>query len=219
MKKYSLQERATLYNETFPQYSKFAWLQASDYWLWGIWSIGNNYRGSGYYGSFPPRFLDRVMSMFPDAENILHLFSGSLTNEVRGLRFDINSENNPDLVGDAHYLSEVDFNGKFDLIIADPPYSDEDALHYGTPMVHRNKVVKECFKVLEIGGYLLWLDQTLPMYRKDEALRCISIGVERSTNHRFRQLIGWKKIDGVVNEKHVDTEYSAGLSKTFKGMG
>ena len=48
IKNYSLKERAELYNTAFPQYSKYAWLQASDYWLWGIWSIGNNYKGRGY---------------------------------------------------------------------------------------------------------------------------------------------------------------------------
>ena len=194
MKNYTLKERADFYNNEFPQYSKYAWLQASDSWLWGIWSIGNNYKGSGYYGSFPPKYLDRVISMFPDAEHILHLFSGSLTAEVKGVRFDINPDLKPDLVGDAHYLSEVHFEPKFDLIIADPPYSEEDALHYGTPMVNRNKVVTECYKVLQKGGFLCWLDQTLPMYRKEEWDRCISIGIERSTNHRFRQLVGWKKL-------------------------
>ena len=192
MKNYSLLERATLYNEAFPQYAKYAWLQASEYWLWGIWSIGNNYKGSGFYGSYPPRYLDRVMSMFPDAENILHLFSGSLYYGVKGDTLDINPTLSPSIVGDAHNLSSI--VGGYDLIIADPPYSAEDALHYGTPMVNRNKVVAECCKVLQKDGYLIWLDQTLPMYKKIELERCISIGVERSTNHRFRQLVGWKKL-------------------------
>jgi len=194
MKDYSLKQRADFYNEAFPQFAKHAWLQASESWLWGIWSIGNNYKGSGFYGSFPPNYLGRVMSMFPDAEHILHLFSGSLSSEVKGVRFDINPDNNPDLVGDAHYLSECDFDPKFDLIIADPPYSEEDALHYGTPMVNRNKVVKECHKVLRTGGFLIWLDQCLPMYKRIEWDRCISIGIERSTNHRFRQLVGWRRL-------------------------
>ena len=193
MQQHSLLQRATWYNLAFPQYAKFAWLQASDYWLWGIWSIGNDYKGSGYYGSYPPRFLDRVLSMFPDAENILHLFSGSLTEEVKGDRFDINPKVEPDIVGDAHKLSEITTK-KYDLILADPPYSEEDALHYGTAMVNRNKVVYECSLILEEGGFLIWLDQVLPMYRKDIFERCISIGVERSTNHRFRQVIGWKKL-------------------------
>ncbi len=195
MKDYSLKYRAELYNSAFPQYAKYAWLQASDSWLWGIWSIGNNYKGSGYHGSYPPSYLKRVMSMFPDAESILHLFSGSLDENIRGERLDINPALNPDIVGDAHKLGEIANEiGSYDLIVADPPYTESDADKYGTPMVNRNKVVKECHKILEPGGYLIWLDQTLPLYRKDDWNRCISIGIERSTNHRFRQLIGWKKL-------------------------
>jgi len=193
MKVHSLKERARWYNEAFPQYSKYAWLQASPYWLWGIWSIGNDYKGSGYYGAYPPKLLNRVMSMFPDAVNILHLFSGSLDGKVKGDRFDINPDLKPDIVGDAHELSSL-VKKKYDLIIADPPYSEEDAKHYGTPMVNRNKVVEECVKILYPSGFLLWLDQVLPMYRKRELNRCISIGIERSTNHRFRQLTGWTKL-------------------------
>lgn len=193
MKNYTLQQRADFYNKAFPKYSKQAWLSASDRWLWGIWGIGNNYKGSGYHGSYPPGYLKRVMSMFPDAENVLHLFSGSLTDDVVGDRFDINPNLKPDICGDAHKLSEL-VTKKYDLIIADPPYTNEDADHYGSPMINRNKVLKECVKILEVGGYIMWLDMTLCMYRKNELLRCISIGVERSTNHRFRQVIGWKKL-------------------------
>ena len=126
-------------------------------------------------------------------QKILHLFSGSLTDDVVGDRFDINPNLKPDICGDAHKLSEL-VTKKYDLIIADPPYTNEDADHYGSPMINRNKVLKECVKILEVGGYIMWLDMTLCMYRKDELLRCISIGVERSTNHRFRQVIGWKKL-------------------------
>ena len=192
---YTLKQRAEFYNQAFPKYAKQAWLQASDRWLWGVFSIGNNYKGSGFHGSFPPRFLERVLSMFPDVEDkeILHLFSGSLTEEVPGYRFDINFNLNPDICGDAHNLSAI-APKKYDLIIADPPYTKEDANKYGFPMINRNKVHKECVKILKKGGFLLWLDMTLCMYRKDEMYRCISIAIERSTNHRFRQLVGWKKL-------------------------
>lgn len=192
MKNYTLKQRADFYNESFPRYASFAWLQASEYWLWGIWSIGNNYKGSGFYGSYPPRYLDRVRSLFPDADLTLHLFSGSLKPMNGEHRFDINQP--AEFNGDAHNLTYYVGENSYDLIIADPPYSDEDANHYGAPMINRNKVVNECVKVLKQGGFLVWLDQTLPMYRKAELNRCISIGIERSTNHRFRQLVGWKKI-------------------------
>ena len=75
---------------------------------------------------------------------------------------------------------------QFGLILSDPPYSYEDAEHYGTVMIARNKVLAECVTILQPGGFLVWLDQALPMFRKRELEMCGAIGVVRSTNHRFR---------------------------------
>jgi len=131
--------------------------------------------------------------MFPDATNILHLFSGSLPHTVKATNFDINRELNPDVVGDAHHLSNYFPDNEFDLIMADPPYTAEDSIHYGTPMINRNIVVKECVKVLQPGGFIVWLDQVLPMYRKVDIELVGTIGVIRSTNHRFRVVSIFRK--------------------------
>jgi len=192
----TLKERAENYNRTFERYSRLAWLQASDRWLWGVWIIGNNYSNKNkYYGEYPPGYLDRVMSLFPDIDEdneILHLFSGSLDESVEGIRVDINPELKPDIVGDAEKLSEfLPFSPK--LIIADPPYSEEDAKHYGTCMVNRNKVVQECAKVLKPGGFLVWLDQVIPMYRREE-LELVGTIVIRSTNHRVKMVFILQKV-------------------------
>jgi len=173
------------YKKEFPKYPP---LVKDGRWIYGIWMIGNNYRNKNqYYGEYPPSYLKRVHSLFPDAKNVLHLFCGSVDkglweNEVR---FDLKKEVNPDVVGNAESLSSF-FNQKFDLILADPPYTNEDANKYGNPMVNRNKVVKECTKILKVGGYLVWLDMVLPMYRKDTLKLIGTIGLIRSTNHRFR---------------------------------
>ena len=189
----TLKERAENYNKTFERYSRP--LQASDQWLWGVWIIGNNYSDkSRYYGEYPPGYLDRVMSLFPDIEDneILHLFSGSLSESVKGIRFDINPELKPDIVGDAEKLSEfLSFSPR--LIIADPPYSEEDTNHYGICMVNRNKVVQECAKVLKPGGFLVWLDQVIPMYRREE-LELVGTIVIRSTNHRVKMVFILQKV-------------------------
>jgi len=189
----TLKERAENYNKTFEGYSRP--LQASDQWLWGVWIIGNNYSDkSRYYGEYPPGYLDRVMSLFPDIEDneILHLFSGSLSESVKGIRFDINPELKPDIVGDAEKLSEfLSFSPR--LIIADPPYSEEDTNHYGICMVNRNKVVQECAKVLKPGGFLVWLDQVIPMYRREE-LELVGTIVIRSTNHRVKMVFILQKV-------------------------
>ena len=65
----------------------------------------------------------------------MHLFSGKVdTTEFPGDTLDINPERNPTYVADAHSLVRVPIED-YDLILADPPYSAEDADHYGTPLV------------------------------------------------------------------------------------
>ncbi|KKM78558.1 hypothetical protein LCGC14_1358800 [marine sediment metagenome] len=179
MKPYSLRKRAAFYHRAFPKWPP---LRSDARWLDGMWVMGNNYRGSGYYGAYPPNYLERVMALFPDAEAVLHLFSGSLP-QGDYLRFDI--QGNPEVVGDAHRLSSY-ICQRFDLVLADPPYSNEDAAHYGNPLVNRNTVLRECGKVLLPGGFVVWLDQVLPMFRKDTLHLCGLVGIVRSTNHRFR---------------------------------
>lgn len=182
-------EMTSNYNTAFPNYPP---LVTTDRWLYGVWMIGNDYRNkTSFRGAYPARYLDRVMSMFPQAKKILHLFSGSLP-EGDYVRFDLKQE--CDVVGDAHWLSCYFAPSSFDLILADPPYSGEEADRYGTPMVNRNKVVKECYKLLQSGGHLVWLDCVLPMYRKDDFKLVGTIGLVRSTNHRFRVVSIFKRV-------------------------
>jgi hypothetical protein len=61
-------------------------------------------------------------------------------------------------------------------------------------MVNRNKVLSECVKVLEPSGFIVWLDQVLPMFRKTELKMCGVIGMVKSTNHRFRVVTLFRKL-------------------------
>ena len=125
--------------------------------------------------------MERITSLFPDAERVLHLFSGSLPpgNYVRFDRLALIA----DVAGDAENLSLYFPNCTFDLICPDPPYSVEDCDHYGCGVVNRSRVLEECVKILEPGGFVLWLDQVL---RKRDLHMCAVIGMVKSTNHRFR---------------------------------
>lgn len=162
--------------------------------LYWIWVGGQNYRSkSGYYGSYPSNYLERVTALFPDCSDALHLFSGSLPPGPY-TRFELNEELDADEYGDAQELSEHFYEDTFDVIYADPPYSEEDAKRYGTCLVNRNKVVKECAKVLKKDGFLVWLDQVLPMYRKDTFKVVGWIGFVRSTNHRFRVITIFQRV-------------------------
>jgi hypothetical protein len=179
----SLKERTENYSKAFPKYPPLHF----DKRIGGIWMIGNEYSNlTKYYGAYPRSYLKRVMSLFPDCEKVLHLFSGSLDKNTSGIRFDINSDTHPDVVGDAHKLSIYFQENYFDLILADPPYSEEDANHYGMPMINRNMVLKECIKVTKTKGFIVWLDQVFPMFNKDLVDLVGMIGIVRSTNHHFR---------------------------------
>lgn len=159
----------------------------------GTWIMGNNYRvKSTYYGGYPAGYLKRIKALFPDKKNILHLFSGKVDTEMfPGKTVDLNPELSPDYVDDAQTLENVPLE-EFDLILADPPYSVEDAEHYDTPMVKRNKVMKALGSRLTPGTHVVWLDQVLPMYRKDQFSIEAVIGMVKSTNHRFRVIVIFK---------------------------
>lgn len=152
----------------------------------GTWIMGNNYRvKSGYYGGYPHGFLSRVKAMFPDKSRALHVFSGMVDQSAWcGDTVDINPDMQPTFLDDAQTLEHVPLE-QYDIVLADPPYSVEDADHYQPTMVKRNKVMKALAKCRE-GTHVVWLDQVLPMYRKDEWVIIGVIGMVKSTNHRFR---------------------------------
>lgn len=153
----------------------------------GLWIMGNDYRvKSKFYGGYPATYLRRVKALFPDKERVLHLFAGKVdTAAFPGVTVDINEALKPDIVDDAHTLTKVKLN-EFDLVLADPAYSSEDTEHYGTPMVNRNVVMRTLGAGLTKGCHIVWLDQVLPMYRKDCFRTEGHIGMVKSTNHRFR---------------------------------
>lgn len=161
----------------------------------GTWIMGNDYRvKSTYYGGYPAGYLRRIKSLFPDKIDVLHLFSGKVDTEVfPGATVDVNPDNNPDYLDDAQTLKSVPLE-TFDLVMADPPYSVEDCDHYQTTMVKRNVVMATLGMRLSAGAHVVWLDQVLPMFRKDQFKMEAVIGMVKSTNHRFRVITIFRKI-------------------------
>lgn len=88
-----------------------------------------------------------------DQPDILNLFCGM---NKYGFRIDLNPEVKPDLLCDAHNFADKLDGKRFNLIIADPPYSTEEAREiYGTPPLKYKKWTAECDKVLDEGGLLM----------------------------------------------------------------
>ncbi len=152
----------------------------------GTWIMGNDYRvKSAYYGGYPAGYLKRVKALFPDKKRVLHLFSGKVDLRILpGDTVDINPALEPTYLDDAQRLEKVPL-AQYDLVLADPPYSVEDCDHYGTSMVKRNLVMR-ALQGLPLDAHVVWLDQVLPMYRKDAFVLEATIGMWKSTNHRFR---------------------------------
>jgi hypothetical protein len=184
--------------ETYARETKFprSLFVAEDGRVVGTWIMGNDYRvRSEYYGGYPAGYLRRIRALFPEKERALHLFSGRVDLAAfPGDTVDINPELEPTYLDDAQTLEGVPL-GDYDLILADPPYSVEDCEHYGTSMVSRNKVMRALARVRP-GTHIVWLDQVLPMYRKDTFDIEAVIGMWKSTNHRFRGITIFRRRDG-----------------------
>lgn len=211
----TLAERSASYAKAFP---KWPAPRTDARWLDGVWVLGNDYRNkSRLYGAFPPGLLPRVFALFPDAAKILHLFSGSLTEEqVREAWADVYhspsdlvmplqvrldngrmpeaQEAMPNIVTDAELVAECFPTMRFDLVIADPPYSRADAEKYGGSMPNKKLVIAEVARVVAPGGHLVWLDTSLPMFSKRHWHWCGAIGIVRSTNHRVRLLSIFRRV-------------------------
>jgi hypothetical protein len=160
----------------------------------GTWIMGNDYRvRSEYYGGYPAGYLRRIRALFPDKRRVLHLFSGKVDLQaLPGDTVDINPELAPTFVDDAQSLEKVPLD-TYDLVLADPPYSVEDADRYQTTMVRRNVVMRALARVAP-ATHIVWLDQVLPMYRKDIFAIEGVIGMVKSTNHRFRVVTVFRRL-------------------------
>lgn len=197
---HTIKTRAKFYNDAHAKKYPDSHLTVGNRFITGVWMSGNNYkRHEPYYGAYPPNYLPRIISLFPDSERILHLFSGSLDKSTLERTFSehehvlIDTDPKSALKGalqiDAEGLSNaLDANLAPDLVLADPPYSAEDAEHYGKALINKKKVINECWKILKPGGYLVWMDQSYPMFKKTMWKIVGTIGIIRSTNHRVRMV-------------------------------
>lgn len=215
----NVEQLAENYAKAFPDRPG---LLASHGWLTGTWAIGACYKNPNkLYGAYPYGYLKRVHAMFPEAKRILHVFSGGLTRraamEEAGWKIDhdktdlmlLASGYNMELV-DIHgpeqgrfptwqgdlfdYCADTNNHNEFDLVLADPPYSADDAEKYNVAMVNRGAVTNALSSVVKPGGTLVWLDVVWPMFQKAKWNCYGHIGLVRSTNHRMRLVSMFEKV-------------------------
>jgi SAM-dependent methyltransferase len=115
-----------------------------------VWTLPRPPR-SRYKGGFPLFFEENLVKLLGYPDRILHPFGGRA--EI-GTRVDLDRSTEPDVVADAHALPFED--GSFDLVILDPPYSDEEARDlYAAPSLRPSVYTAEAVRVLREGGWLV----------------------------------------------------------------
>ncbi len=167
--------------------------------LYATWVLGQNYQNRNpLYGSYPPGYLERVTTMFPDARGkrqVLHAFSGSLRAGPYSRLDLVKRGTRPELLGTVYDVAKLwRHRERPALVIADPPYSPEDAQQYGTPAIDRLRATSALASVEKPCGHLAWLDCVWPMHSKREWLTVGRITVIRSTNHRVRLLTLFQRV-------------------------
>ena len=194
----ALRDRVMFYNQAYAH----LWKQQltfrvnpkdpTEQFIEGWWFVGGG-NISPLYGSYQVEYLERIKTLFPDAVKVVHLFVGSLPPSPEYVRVGLpQGETKPDIECDAHQLSSY-LPFKADLIYADPPYSIEDSEHYANSMVNRERVIQECALVLEPGGFLVWMDQALPLFNNNDLRMVGGIAYIRSTGNRFRVVTIFQK--------------------------
>jgi SAM-dependent methyltransferase len=107
---------------------------------------------SRYRGGFPLFFEPNLIKLLGYPEQILQPFGGRAE---YGMRLDLDPLTEPDIVADAHDLPLPD--DSFDLVLLDPPYSQEEALDlYGiTRKLEPGKYLREAVRVTKPGGWVV----------------------------------------------------------------
>ena len=167
-------------------------------WVYGVWYCGTAWRKAIYHGQYPATFVRRVLAAFPASDfRLLHLCCGRC--RVPGaVNVDRVRLPEADIVADGAALP---FRARvFDVALADPPYTADDAAKYGVPMPSRSRLLREMARVTSPGGWILWLDERYPAYRRKELHLVGLIGIVTGFLRRTRILACWR-VPGAVIER------------------
>ena len=182
-----------------------------------LWALGPS---DGLYpGSFPRGFMSRVKKRWW-GEKRLWLFSGSHA-DPHGVMVDIKPETNPTVAADCQYLPFPDES--FDFVMADPPYSEEEAARlYNLPYINLLKVMNEAARVCKPGGFVLLLHRLIPFNHPESSFHLKRLKIVAVVG--IYKIGGWSNIIALtVWYKHRTlesfTDTGVGGSSTDRGQG
>lgn len=116
-----------------------------------VWCLPRSRRTNKYKGGFPLHFEKKLFELYHWPSKILQPFGGMAE---YGERVDLNSEVNPDYIGDAHNLSFINSN-TYDFVLLDPPYSiDLSGKLYKTGELHYYKYINEAVRICKPLGFI-----------------------------------------------------------------
>jgi hypothetical protein len=144
-----------------------------------------------YVGSFPLHFEQKLWRLLGKPEKVLHPFCG--LSEI-GDSVDLNETTAPTWVGDAHDLHWIP-DETYDLVILDPPYSDEEAAWlYSTPPLKPGRFTAEAVRVTRTGGHVAIYHVRQP--KRPPGTRLVHrIVVLTRTNHAPRVCFVFEKLN------------------------
>lgn len=163
-------------------------------WAYGVWYCGTSFTKSRMYGQYPPTFLRRALALFPDASDVLHAPSGSLIDlPASHVTLDLYDDNvrKPMFRGDCGAMPFKDQS--FDLILSDPPYSEEDSRLYGCAKFPEKKFMEQCRRCLKPDGHLGFLAYHYPSHRRTDWRLIGLFAVVTGFSRRTRMFSVFKK--------------------------
>ena len=145
------------------------------------------------WGKLPVGFLDWAYGVLRcrGSDRILHVCSGGLGPETRGVRVDIRPEVRPDVVADGRALPFAD--EVFDAVLLDPPYSVEYASTlYETDYPRPSALLREACRVVKPLGFVGMVHFLVP--RPEPGLRFVEVhGVTTGCGYRIRALTVYQR--------------------------
>jgi hypothetical protein len=127
-----------------------------------IWSCERPFSKPTFYGTYPQGFLSKALGLFPQAKDIVHCPSGSLTGP--GITIDAvrDEQRCPQIVADAKAIPLPD--NSCDLFLSDPPYEESDSRQYGCSKFPLQEMMLEAYRLVRPKGHFGILHLYTPAY-------------------------------------------------------